>query len=82
MTKTILMALTDYNYPSDVASKVFSGINQGRNIFFDIKQLIDDEDFETYLASTEFRLRNQNFRNGNFDSTKMVEATHNLLKSL
>ncbi|HEL0726948.1 TPA: hypothetical protein TVR14_000433 [Streptococcus equi subsp. zooepidemicus] len=80
MTKTILMALTDYNYPSDVASKVFSGINQGRNIFFDIKQLIDDEDFETYLASTEFRLRNQNFRNGNFDSMKMVEATHNLLK--
>lgn len=80
MTKTILMALTDYNYPSDVASKVFSGVNQGRNIFFDIKQLIDDEDFETYLASTEFRLRNQNFRNGNFDSTKMVEATYNLLK--
>ncbi|MFX4011319.1 hypothetical protein ACJBYS_04445 [Streptococcus suis] len=80
MAKTILMALTNYNYPSDVASKVFSGVNQGRNIFFDIKQLIDDEDFETYLASTEFRLCNQNFRNGNFDSTKMVEATHNLLK--
>lgn len=80
MTKTILMALTDYNYPSDVASKVFSGVNQGRNIFFDIKQLIDDEGFETYLVGTEFRLRNQNFRNGNFDSTKMEEAAYNLLK--
>ncbi|HEM4084373.1 TPA: hypothetical protein U1W60_001885, partial [Streptococcus suis] len=31
MAKTILMALTNYNYPSDVASKVFSGVNQGRN---------------------------------------------------
>lgn len=80
MTKAILMALIDYNYPSDIASKVFSGVNQGRTIYFEIEQLVSDEDLETYLASVELRLRNQNFRNGNFDSQQMVEATYQFLK--
>lgn len=80
MTRVILMALTDFNYQSDIASKVFSGVNQGRNIYFEIEQLVYDEGFETYLANVELRLRNQNFRNGNFDSLKMVEETYRLLK--
>lgn len=80
MTRVILMALTDFNYQSDIASKVFSGVNQGRNIYFEIEQLVSDEGFETYLANVELRLRNQNFRNGNFDSLKMVEETYQLLK--
>ncbi|HFI0035229.1 TPA: hypothetical protein ACGOTT_000116 [Streptococcus suis] len=80
MTKVILMALTDYNYPSDVASKVFSGVNQGRNVYFDIKQQVSDDGLEAYFASVELRLRNQNFRNSNFDCLKMVEETYQLLK--
>ncbi|MGT2967984.1 MULTISPECIES: DUF2806 domain-containing protein [Streptococcus] len=80
MTKAILMALTDYYYPSDVASKVFSGVNQGRNIFFEIEDLISAEGFQTYIASVELRLRNQNFRNGNFDIQKMLEAVYGLIK--
>ena len=80
MTKAILLALADYNYPSDVASKVFSGVNQGRNIFFEIEDLISKDGFETYLLGFEMRLRNQNFRNGNFDSQKIIEATYQLLK--
>lgn len=61
MTKVILMALVEYNYPSDVASKVFSGVNQGRNIYFEIEDLISTKGFQTYIASVELRLRNQNF---------------------
>ncbi|HEM3460992.1 hypothetical protein [Streptococcus suis] len=80
MTKVVLMTLTDYNYPSDIASKVFSGVNRGRNVYFEIEQLISDEGFETYLANVELRLRNQNFRNGNFDSLKIVEENYQLLK--
>lgn len=80
MTKAILTALTDYSYPSDVASKVFSGVNQGRNVFFEIEDLIPGTGFETYLSGVELRLQNQNFRNGHFDSQKMVEETYQLLK--
>lgn len=80
MTKTILMVLTDYHYPSDIASKVFSGVNQGRNIYKDITDIISEETIDTYLSKVETGLRNQNFRNSNFESLKMVEATYRLLK--
>lgn len=80
MTKAILTALTDYNYASDISSKVFSGVNQGRNIFFEIQDLISETGFEVYLSGAELRLRNQNFRNGNFDCQKMAEASYYLLK--
>lgn len=80
MTKAVLTALTDYNYASDIASKIFSGVNQGRNICFEIENLISEEGFKAYLSGAELRLRNQNFRNGNFDSLKMTETTYSLLK--
>ena len=80
MTKAILMALIDFNYQSDIASKIFSGVNQGRNIFFEIEDIISDEGFEAYLSGAESRLRSQNFREGNFDSQKMIEMTYQLLK--
>lgn len=80
MTKDILRTLTEIVYPSDIASKIFSGVNQGRNIYFDIEQVIATEGFESYLKNVETRLRNQNFRNGNFDSLKMLDATYQLLK--
>lgn len=81
MTKSILMSLTDMNYPSDVASKVFSGVNLGRNIRLDVEGLISEEGFNVYIQNLETRLRNQNFRNGNFDSSNMCDKTLQLLKT-
>lgn len=81
MTKSILMSLTNMNYPSDVASKIFSGVNLGRNIRLDIEGLISEEGFNVYIQNLETRLRNQNFRNGNFDSLNMCDKTLQLLKT-
>ncbi|MBO4127019.1 DUF2806 domain-containing protein [Streptococcus suis] len=80
MTKAILMSLTDMNYPSDVASKVFSGVNAGRNIRLDMETVISEEGYDAYIKNVETRLRNQNFREGNFDYSNVCEKIATLLK--
>lgn len=79
MTKAILQTLVDFSYPSDVVSKVYSGVNKGRNIRLDIVDTIDD-DFSNYLQSVEMRLKSVNFRDGKFDSHQVVEKLHHLLE--
>lgn len=80
MTKAILNALTGRDYPSDIASKVYSGVNRGRNIRLDMVEAVEEQGFSAYIQAVEADLRSLNFKNSHFDCLKLLEATHQLLK--
>ncbi|MDO4902604.1 MAG: hypothetical protein Q4A21_03605, partial [bacterium] len=51
MTKVILNALTGREYPSDIASKVYSGVNRGRNIRLDMVEAVEEQGFSAYIQA-------------------------------
>lgn len=81
MTKSILNALTGREYPSDIASKVYSGVNRGRNIRLDMVEAVEEQGFSAYIQTVEADLRSLNFKNSHFDCLKLLEAAHQLLKN-